>query len=251
MSASEQPTPPAKPAIRKSFVVIVGGIFLVIAAAVIFLRGGVTVSAAGVTTSVEACNQAVSRLNSQMTALSAPSVSWRAVEEAKRQATDAETTCAALAQSTRGAVDPAVQDSYQNIKKLAAQLAKAQHANIKVFANQEWQAAGISAVGGDLLFVTATGQWSISGPLSAPKYGVTGPDGYEKNPSWGASIYGGRIGSLAMAVTNDARPSRAFTGTGKFMAPSGGPVRFRCNDDGVNNNDGYLDVELVVMPSLQ
>lgn len=250
MSSAEQSTTEQPRKKGPSKIVIFGGAAIVlIIGAFVLLRGGVTVSTAGVTTNLDACNEAMSKFNGQVKLLGATTISWQTIESLRRQTVETEKTCGALAESTLGATDVALQESMANLKKMSARLARAQHATVRVAANQEWQSSGLNAVAGDHLLVTATGQWSIAGPIASAKYGLVGPDGYEKNPSWGSSIYGGRIGSLATAVaTAGTRPPSAFTGVGNFKAPTGGPVQFRCNDDGVNNNDGHMEVDLVVLP---
>ena len=101
-------------------------------------------------------------------------------------------------------------------KKIIDKLNKMQRVEMSVFANQLWQPSGLKVLPGDMIIINSSGQWSISGKITNPAYGLVDAAGHSANNSWGHTIYEGNIGSLIISISGNT--SRCFSGNGKFKA---------------------------------
>lgn len=118
----------------------------------------------------------------------------------------------------------------------------------RVDAKVEWNNAGVDASAGDQVRVWARGQWK-----AGPKWKACGPEGTDETSSFGDyRMFQGQAKLMALVarISNQAAEGRGFVlgAHGAFEAPAGGTVQLRCNDTGVSNNEGIVDVVLLVLP---
>lgn len=110
----------------------------------------------------------------------------------------------------------------------------------RIYAYREWQSVGIQVAEGDMIYIRAQGAWSytpgeFNGPEGHMKYPA--PDTYPINATRG--------GVLLMRIGETAQPMIA--GKGMYLvAREAGFLYFRINDDILSDNEGFVNVEVVV-----
>ncbi len=112
-----------------------------------------------------------------------------------------------------------------------------------VYAYRQWQSLGIEVKRGDLVRLTAHGQWQYS-----PLVGLHGPEGGGRPvtvDTYPLSTYGAFGGVLLGRIGEDGQPFVVGRGT-TVMAETEGRLFLRINDDLIGDNKGALTVTVSV-----
>ncbi|MCS6909037.1 MAG: hypothetical protein NZM11_00470 [Anaerolineales bacterium] len=112
-----------------------------------------------------------------------------------------------------------------------------------IYAYRQWQSVGIRVERGDVLRLTASGQWQYS-----PLVGLHGPEGGGKPVTvntYPLSTYGAFGGTLLGRIGEDGPPFVVGRGT-SLRADAEGMLYFRINDDLLGDNEGTVTVKVSV-----
>lgn len=112
-------------------------------------------------------------------------------------------------------------------------------------ANRDWESVGASARPGEAVYVWGVGEWK-----AGPRWQACGPDGTGAQSALGDfRLFHGNAPFMALITrtSGQEREGTAFVGGQmKFVAPTGGDVQVRCNDNDVRNNEGSVRVLVIV-----
>ncbi|MCR4407197.1 MAG: hypothetical protein NUW24_09795 [Anaerolineae bacterium] len=114
----------------------------------------------------------------------------------------------------------------------------------RIYAYRGWQSIGLTLHPGELLTIKAQGRW-----LYSPEVGYHGPQG--SSVQFPAPLYyplPNKIGGCLIArIGETGKPF--YVGRGVTMeVDTFGPLYLRINDDIVTDNDGYVTIEVTVVP---
>jgi hypothetical protein len=114
----------------------------------------------------------------------------------------------------------------------------------RIYAYRGWQSVGLILHPGEVFTVEAQGRW-----LYSPDVGYHGPQG--SSVEYPAPVYyplSNKIGGCLIGrVGEQGRPFYVGRGT-TVLTEVLGPLYLRINDDIVTDNDGYVTVEVTVLP---
>jgi len=114
----------------------------------------------------------------------------------------------------------------------------------RIYAYRGWQSVGLTLHPGEVLTVKARGRW-----LYSPDVGYHGPQG--SSVQFPAPVYyplPNKIGGCLIGrIGEQGRPFYVGRGT-TVMAETLGLLYLRINDDIVTDNDGYVTIEVTVVP---
>lgn len=112
-----------------------------------------------------------------------------------------------------------------------------------VYAYRQWQSAGIRVERGDLVRLTARGQWQYS-----PLVGLHGPEGGGRPVTvntYPLSTYGAFGGVLLGRIGENGPPFVVGRGVG-LLADAEGLLYLRINDDLLGDNKGAVTVNIII-----
>ena len=113
----------------------------------------------------------------------------------------------------------------------------------RIYAYRDWQSVGVQLSPGDVIRLRAEGTW-----LYTPGE-YHGPEGHHKYPAPNTYPINGVAGGVLLGrVGEDGYPFIVGRG-GAFVADREGFLFLRINDDVLSDNEGYVTVELEVIPS--
>jgi len=114
----------------------------------------------------------------------------------------------------------------------------------RIYAYRGWQSVGLTLHPGDVLTIRAQGRW-----LYSPEVGYHGPQG--SSVKFPAPLYyplPNKIGGCLIGrIGETGKPFYVGRGT-TVQTKSFGPLYLRINDDIITDNDGYVTVEVTVVP---
>lgn len=121
---------------------------------------------------------------------------------------------------------------------------KADLSEQRIYAYRGWQSIGLTLHPGELLTIRAQGRW-----LYSPDVGYHGPQG--SSVEFPAPLYyplPNKIGGCLIGrIGETGKPF--YVGRGiTTQVDTFGPLYLRINDDIVTDNDGYMTIEVTVMP---
>ena len=112
----------------------------------------------------------------------------------------------------------------------------------RIYAYRDWQSVGVQVHQGDLIHIRARGTW-----LYTPGE-YHGPQGHAKYRAPNTYPIPGIAGGILLGRTGEAGRVFPVGRGGTFYADSAGMLTLRINDDILSDNEGYVTVEIAVIP---
>lgn len=128
------------------------------------------------------------------------------------------------------------------LRSSVAPLSQHELSQPRIYAYRDWQSVGVQLEPGDRIYVRARGTW-----LYTPEE-YHGPEGHHEYrapntypvPSIAGGILLGRFGETGRVFP--------LGRGGTFTADGSGRLYFRINDDMLSDNEGYVTVEVEILP---
>lgn len=128
------------------------------------------------------------------------------------------------------------------VSRVGAPLAQGDLADLRVYAYRDWQSSGVHVNAGDRVSMRADGSWlytpkEYNGPEGHPIYPA--PTFYP-DPHARAGALLGRVGESGQEFIVGRRR--------RIDVTKDGMLYFRINDDILSDNDGYVTVDIEILP---
>lgn len=210
----------------------------------------------------DARNQAISERNRHIQGLNAAVAEWTTLvdrpttgpdepEALRRKIVDLARAAKGALEAQKKVADAAtlaeVAQQLGVIGTIEARFAAARVMQATCNANRDWGSTGVNIQAGDAIHIWASGQWK-----AGPDWKPCGPDGTDETSRLADyRMFKGanKLMALCARVTGQAEEGSGFVSGShsSFAAPASGTLQLRCNDTGVNNNEGQMTVTIIAI----
>lgn len=130
-------------------------------------------------------------------------------------------------------------------ERLEKQFAGVAVRELRLAAASDWTSTGVSAAAGAEAWIWARGEWR-----AGPDWAACGPGGTDESSVFrDYRVVGGDSKLMAVLVRDSDSGAVHVAGAHRaFTTTAGGTIQVRCNDKEPSNNQGAVDLVLVVLP---